>query len=693
MSSVSVPVTAGRWADGLRAAVSSKAPALMFGLRLWASISLSLYLAFWLELDGPALAATSAAFVCQPQLGASLRKGWFRMIGTVAGAVVAVALTAAFPQDRIVFLTLVALWGGACALAATLLRNFASYAAALAGFTAAFIVSDQLGATGGPNGAAFILAVNRVSEVCLGIACAGVIQAVTDLGTARRRLADLLAVLIADLARGIVCTLAEAGPAQPDTQAARRDLLRRVIALDPAVDETIGESTDVRNKSLTLQAAIAGGFAALGAWRAVALRLRLLPGAAAQAQAATVLDGLAPALRAAAGTVQPATWQRDAARLRAQALASADRLFAIPTAAPSERLLANHAARALAGLAEAINGLALLVDAPVASPAGQGGWRLQVPDWGPALVNAGRSVVAIMAVQLLWIVTAWPGGGVAMAWVAIVTALFAPRADQAYAGAFGYLVGTLVSLSAAAILAFAVLPQLNGFPAFTLALAAYFIPAGVLMAIGWRPPVAIGMVGTMAAFLMPTNAMVYDSLAFYNNALALLIGNGAALAAFRLIPPIPAMTRVERLLRLSLRDLRGLALAPRRWSLADWEARLYSRLAALPDQAEPLQRARLLAALDLGIEMLRLRRVVSAAWHAGIATLAEADDLAAVFEAIAGGRSLAAADRLDRLDRRLAARSPTGTLAADAAQWRASMLAVSDLLRAHAAFFDEGSAR
>lgn len=38
---------------------------------------------------------------------------------------------------------------------------------------------------------------------------------------------------------------------------------------------------------------------------------------------------------------------------------------------------------------------------------------------------------------------------------------------------------------------------------------------------------------------MPTNAMVYDTLAFYNNALALLIGNGVALMAFRLIPPIP----------------------------------------------------------------------------------------------------------------------------------------------------------
>jgi len=36
------------------------------------------------------------------------------------------------------------------------LRNFAAYSAALAGYTAAIIASDQLGATGGPNGQAFM---------------------------------------------------------------------------------------------------------------------------------------------------------------------------------------------------------------------------------------------------------------------------------------------------------------------------------------------------------------------------------------------------------------------------------------------------------------------------------------------------------------------------------------------------------
>jgi uncharacterized membrane protein YccC len=64
------------------------------------------------------------------------------MIGTRVVAVAIVVMTACFPQDRMLFLGGLALWGGASALAATLRRNFASYSAALAGYTAAVVGSD-----------------------------------------------------------------------------------------------------------------------------------------------------------------------------------------------------------------------------------------------------------------------------------------------------------------------------------------------------------------------------------------------------------------------------------------------------------------------------------------------------------------------------------------------------------------------
>ena len=120
---------------------------------------------FWLQLDSGSWAGTSAGIVCQPILGASLRKGWYRMIRTVVGAVIIVVLTACFIQNRAAFLVALALWSAGCALVATLLPNFASYAAALAGYAAAIIATDELGATGGPDARAFMLAVDRASEM------------------------------------------------------------------------------------------------------------------------------------------------------------------------------------------------------------------------------------------------------------------------------------------------------------------------------------------------------------------------------------------------------------------------------------------------------------------------------------------------------------------------------------------------
>jgi hypothetical protein len=93
-----------RWQLALANAVRAAGPPLLFGLRLWAAVCLALYVAFWLELDNAYWAGTSAALVCQPHLGASLRKGWFRMIGTLVGAVVIVVLSGLFPQNRFGFL-------------------------------------------------------------------------------------------------------------------------------------------------------------------------------------------------------------------------------------------------------------------------------------------------------------------------------------------------------------------------------------------------------------------------------------------------------------------------------------------------------------------------------------------------------------------------------------------------------------
>jgi hypothetical protein len=161
--------------------VQAVVQAILFGLRLSASVLLALFVAYKLELPNAFWAGTSAGIVCQPVLGASLRKGRFRAIGTVIGAIAIVVLTAAFPQSRFGMLAALTLWCGLCGFLATILRNFASYAAALAGYTAAIVFADAVNAPG----EAFELAVMRGTEIGVGIVSAGLVLTLTDFGQAR----------------------------------------------------------------------------------------------------------------------------------------------------------------------------------------------------------------------------------------------------------------------------------------------------------------------------------------------------------------------------------------------------------------------------------------------------------------------------------------------------------------------------
>ncbi len=672
-----------RFSAALIHAARAAGPPLLFGLRLWASVCLALYVAFWLELDNAYWAGTSAGIVCHPHLGASLRKGWFRMIGTLVGGVAIVVLTAFFPQDRAAFLIGLALWGAACALVATLLRNFAAYAAALAGYTAAIIASDQLGATGGPNGDAFMLAITRVSEIWIGIVCAGIVLAGTDFGGAQRRLAAIFAAVSAEIAARFGSNLALAGSAPSDTQQPfRRELIRKVVALDPVIDEAIGESSTLRYHSPVLQSAINGLLAAITAWRNVAIRLTRLPTHAAREEADAVLRHIPQPLRSVPPQGEQSPWMADPAAMRGLCSAAVRALIAVPAGAPSLRLLADQSARVLVGLMDALEALALLTGDPVrADPRGH--VRLHVPDWWPAFVNAGRAFVVIGAMELFWIITAWPNGAFAITFTAIVVTLLAPRADEAYALALRFVVGVGIGTAGAAIVEFAALPKVETFLGFAIVIGLFLIPVGAGVAQPWQTAVFIGATYNFLPLLAPTNQMTYDTVQFYNAALGIVAGSAAGALSYRILPPLSPAFRTRRLLMLTLRDLRRIVTDPVPPLREEWEGRMYSRIAVLPDAAEPLQRAQIVTALSVGSEILELRRMAP--------QLGAHSELNAALAGLAQGDVDGATARLDALDRRLAALPDTHPQISLALRARALILVISDALIQHRAYFEEGA--
>ena len=172
--------------------------------------------------------------------------------------------------------------------------------------------------------------------------------------------------------------------------------------------------------------------------------------------------------------------------------------------------------------------------------------------------------------------------------------------------------------------------------------------------------------------------MSYDVIEFYNRALAIVAGLGIAALSFRLLPPLSPDFRTRRLMTLTLRDLRRLAIGPTPRKPVDWEGRIYSRLCVVPDAAAPPQRAQLVTALSVGSEVIQLRRIAP---HLGLGP-----ELDAALEAVARGDSAMAITRLGQLDGSLAALPDAAGL-----QARGSILAISEGLIQHAAYFDAGA--
>jgi uncharacterized membrane protein YccC len=431
-----------------------------------------------------------------------------------------------------------------------------------------------------------------------------------------------------------------------------------------------------------LQEAVDGLFAALAGWRTVAVRLAALPADAAKHQAATVLQKISDQLYSAPREGEPTRWLSDPIGMRKLCVAAVRTLIAMPAETPSLRLVADEAARVLAGLSRALDGLALLIEERSPARVHRRRVRLYVPDWLPAFANGGRAFVAIGAVAVFWIVSEWPNGAGAITWTAIGVLLFAPRADEAYARTVGFMVGNIFSAACAAIAAFALLPQVETFVGFSMVIGLFLVPLGALMAQPWQTAMFTAMAANFVPLLAPTNQMTYNTLQFYNTALSIVVGGAVAALSYRLMPPLSPSFRTRRLLTSTLRDLRHLAIGARRLR-EDWQGRMYSRLAVLPDQAEPLQRAQLVAALSVGTEIIHLRRTVprlglDAELHSALADFARPDIAAAT-------------TRFAELDQRLAWLPNSGLPRALSLRARGRLLSIRDALIQHRDYFDAGA--
>ena len=235
-------------------------------------------------------------------------------------------------------------------------------------------------------------------------------------------------------------------------------------------------------------------------------------------------------------------WAADPLELRRLARETAFNLMRRPAESPSQRLLADQAAHAMLGLAHAFNGH-VFVDDPRRAETGARMARLHVPDWLPPWINAGRVFITIGAAQLLWIITAWPNGASAVTFAAVIVILFSPRDEQAYPMARSFFYGMIFIAIIAAALDFVVLPKMETFLGFSLALGLALVPLGALSAQPWNSAMFTVMAFNLSPLLGIRNVMVYDAAQFFNSASGIIIGTGFAALVMRLIPPLSPAQR------------------------------------------------------------------------------------------------------------------------------------------------------
>ncbi|MGK9171848.1 FUSC family protein [Yokenella regensburgei] len=135
---------------------------------------LALAIAYYLNLDEPYWAMTSAAVVSFPTVGGVISKSLGRVAGSLLGACAALLIAGHTLNDPWLFLFAMAGWTGLCTWACAQFSNNVAYAFQLAGYTAAIIAFPVINIIDPTE--LWDIAQARVCEVMLGILCGGMMM-------------------------------------------------------------------------------------------------------------------------------------------------------------------------------------------------------------------------------------------------------------------------------------------------------------------------------------------------------------------------------------------------------------------------------------------------------------------------------------------------------------------------------------
>ena len=575
------------------AALDISTPRWQFIARSALATGLALGIAFALQVEAPFSAASTVLLVTNPNQGAVLAKGGWRLMGTLIGGVAATMLMAVFIQTPMLFLLGFGLWLGVCAGAATVLRHFRASGAAVAGYTVGLAT---YGALERPE-RALDAVLGRTATVALGVVCLGVVTALLSGRATRAKLEAALAAQIAKVGR----LLASAVAGDRSAAGAAPDLAAGMFAVDDLLELSRTESPDVAIRAGAVREGLAALFGALlGAaeWSArqvddpalapacadIAQRLPVVITAVergalevARVELAALRHGLRTTINAAEADHGPAT------------LIAFDRLL-----------------EAIEDFEAALLGLMRLH----ARTVHHGRPFRYHRDWGGAWRNGLRALLAILAGGAIGIATGWSEWSLLPLILAPYVVLLAMTGNPE-AGAIAFVKGTVLAVPAAWLCGFVLLPTVTGLPLLLASIAPFWIAGLYTLTVPKLAPAGLAYLVAFNTLVGATNPMAWNAATFLNQAFGWVFAVLMTWIVFRLIPHQPHR-QAQRIAETLWRDVGAAIRAEVRTSRSTWEHLQHHRLVRIAQSlaGDPATRTRVLAqGLDdvhLGRAALRL---------------------------------------------------------------------------------------
>ncbi|MBU6959829.1 FUSC family protein [Pseudomonas sp. CVAP len=527
---------------------------LLFALRTITAGLLTLYLAFLFDLDQPKWSIMAVVIVSQPLAGMTLARSFGQVIGTTLGAAVAVVIMAIFPQAPVPFVMTLSLWLALCTAGGTLLRYTSSQAFVLSGYTAVVVgllaVPDQDGT--------FLLAVTRVTETLLAVACVCVVSLLTARPEAVAKdyfaRIDQVIKLLATHASAVIRT----EESEADFHRRQMQLLGQISALEGVRRHLYYDAPRLRSADDLVQ--LLGNQLLLLTARLTALRHQRelllerwegeIPGEIQHLlnEELAFLDELARQGRALSSEQRH---QFAALQQRFDALAYRSEQLTEPLKATLRSLswsLRWEQARMLQQLETILELSDAIQSGRKASSVFRGQANPLHLDFTLATMNAIRAFCALMLAGLIWIETGWDGARGGMIVAGILCSLMAtfPRpllAAQSYARGLG------LAVVVSALLEFALVPMISNFELLALLLA----PLLYAVAVGLSSPPTTGTgIGLgLSTFLLlgPQNTGLGQNTAiqWFEFAGAYTCATVLALSVYALIFPFRPVLRIRRL--------------------------------------------------------------------------------------------------------------------------------------------------